>query len=41
VPKKPYEAPRLEIYGSLREITGSTSMMGMRDGAAHGMTKTG
>jgi hypothetical protein len=38
--RKPYKSPRLETYGDIHEITESVSMMGMADGAAHGMTKT-
>jgi hypothetical protein len=39
--KRPYETPRLEIFGAIREITESVGMKGMRaDGAIHGRTKT-
>jgi hypothetical protein len=38
--KKPYVAPRLEVYGDIREVTASVGMMTNADGAAHGMTKT-
>ena len=30
--KKPYETPRLEVYGDLREIARATGTMGMMDG---------
>jgi len=38
--KKPYETPRLETYGDIREIAGSVGSMNMNDGASHGNTKT-
>ena len=39
-PKKPYESPRLDVYGDIREIAKSVGMMGKMDGGAHQMTKT-
>jgi hypothetical protein len=39
--KKPYESPRLEVYGDIRSVTDSVSMTGSHDGAAHGNTRTG
>jgi hypothetical protein len=38
--KKPYESPRLEVYGDIRELTDSVGMTGSADGAPHGQTKT-
>jgi hypothetical protein len=38
--KKPYEPPRLVVYGDIREIAKSVGMTGMADGAAHGNNKT-
>lgn len=38
--KKPYERPRLDVYGDIREIAKSIGMSGMADGAVHGSTKT-
>ena len=38
--KKPYVAPRLEVYGDIREVTASSGMRASIDGATHGMTKT-
>jgi hypothetical protein len=34
--KKPYEAPKLLIYGNLLEMTQATNMMGMMDGGPIG-----
>jgi hypothetical protein len=39
--RKPYEPPRLEVYGDIRELTESVGMTGNADGGAHSMTKTG
>jgi hypothetical protein len=39
-PKKPYESPRLDVYGDIREIARAAGMMGMADGGAHQMNKT-
>jgi hypothetical protein len=39
--KKPYETPRLEIYGDIREVTDTAGHAGHLDGGAHGSTKTG
>ena len=39
-PKKPYESPRLDVYGDIREIARSVGMMGKRDGGHLRMTKT-
>jgi hypothetical protein len=38
--KKPYETPRLHVYGDIREIARSAGRMGMADGGAHQMNKT-
>ena len=38
--RKPYETPRLEVYGDIREIAKSVGMTGGSDGASHGSTKT-
>ena len=38
--KKPYERPRLEVYGDIRQIAKSIGMSGMADGATHTNTKT-
>ncbi len=39
-PKKPYESPRLDVYGDIREIARSVGMMGKMDGGFLRMTKT-
>ena len=39
--KKRYTAPRLEVYGDIREIASSVGMSGASDGAVHGQNKTG
>ena len=31
-PKKPYETPRLEVYGDVREIARNVGLSGMLDG---------
>ena len=37
--RKPYERPRLEVYGDIREITdANTKTGGSFDGAVHGTT---
>jgi hypothetical protein len=33
--RKPYQKPRLEVYGDLTEITQSVTGSRMNDGAAH------
>jgi hypothetical protein len=38
--KKPYESPRVEVYGDIREIAKSVGMTGKADGATHANTKT-
>lgn len=38
--KKPYERPRLDVYGDIREIAKSIGGTGMNDGAVHGNIKT-
>jgi hypothetical protein len=40
VARKPYESPKLEVYGDIREIARSVGMTGMADGATHGQTRT-
>jgi hypothetical protein len=39
--RKPYESPRLEVYGDIREIAKTAGNMGGGDGAIHGNNKTG
>ena len=40
--RKPYERPRLEVYGDIREMTDAVNMTGPdADGSLHGSTKTG
>jgi hypothetical protein len=39
-PKKLYEAPRLEVYGNIQQITRATGTAGHGDGGAHPMNKT-
>jgi len=40
--KKPYESPRLEVYGDIREVTDSLGNTASKsDGALHGNIKTG
>jgi hypothetical protein len=38
--KKPYQRPRLDVYGDVREIAKSIGMLGGPDGATHANTKT-
>jgi hypothetical protein len=38
--KKPYESPRLEVYGDIRDLTDSVGMAGSDDGATHAFNKT-
>jgi hypothetical protein len=38
--KKPYQRPRLDVYGDIREIARSVGMSGAPDGATHAFTKT-
>jgi hypothetical protein len=39
--KKPYESPRLEVYGDIREVTDVVNPAGAKsDGATHGNNKT-
>ena len=39
--KKPYESPRLEVYGDIREVTFSFNPSGsMGDGGLHANVKT-
>lgn len=41
-PKKPYSAPKLTLYGTVRELTQSNNAKGNKDGAKRGAgTKTG
>ena len=35
-PKKPYESPKLLIYGDLKEMTLATGARGQKDGATTG-----
>lgn len=40
-PKKPYETPRLEVYGDIREIAKAVGTTGAGDGGGHvGPNKT-
>lgn len=39
-PKKQYEAPRLEVYGNIQQITRAIGADGHGDGGAHPMNKT-
>jgi hypothetical protein len=39
-PRKPYETPRLEVYGDIRAVTDSVGMMGEPDGALKTVAKT-
>jgi hypothetical protein len=36
--KKPYESPRLDVYGDIREVTDAVGFMGMTDGG-HGFRR--
>jgi hypothetical protein len=38
--KKPYESPRLEVYGDIRAVTAAVGNVGKNDGG-HGADKTG
>ena len=38
--KKPYDTPRLQVYGSLREITNNVSTMGTANDDFVGNTRT-
>jgi hypothetical protein len=38
--KKPYERPRLDVYGDIRDIATSIGMIGQADGGTHANTKT-
>jgi hypothetical protein len=38
--RKPYESPKLEVYGDIRDVTESAGMTGSLDGAAMGPNKT-
>ncbi|HKY23498.1 MAG TPA: hypothetical protein VJM31_19940 [Vicinamibacterales bacterium] len=41
VPKRPYQTPRLDVYGDIREVTDSVGMKSMKADGATGMnTKT-
>ena len=39
-PRKPYETPRLEVYGDIRAVTDAVGMMGEPDGAFKTNAKT-
>jgi hypothetical protein len=41
VPRKTYEAPRLEIYGNIQQITQALGHTGKVDGGTHNKVKTG
>jgi hypothetical protein len=39
--KKPYESPRLEVYGDIREVTDAVNPAGAKsDGSLHANNKT-
>jgi hypothetical protein len=38
-PKKPYQAPKLLIYGNLTEMTQARSTRGKTDGATRGLRR--
>ena len=38
--RKPYEPPRLEVFGDLGTVTQAVDLTGMGDGGGVGMTKT-
>ena len=41
LPKRPYETPRLEVYGDIREIAKAVGSTGAGDGGGHlGPNKT-
>jgi hypothetical protein len=40
-PKKPYEPPRLEVYGDIRRITQTAGNTGSADGGHGSMSRTG
>jgi hypothetical protein len=40
LPKKPYQAPSLERYGDLREITQALNTTGAKNDGGHGNNKT-
>lgn len=39
-PRKPYQRPKLTIYGDLREITQTSTVSGMKMDMTTGMSKT-
>ncbi len=39
--KKPYQTPKLLVYGDLAEMTRTTGMAGNRDGSVGSTKKTG
>jgi hypothetical protein len=41
LPRKPYQSPKLTIYGDIREITQTSTAMGMKMDMITGMSKTG
>lgn len=38
--KRPYQRPRLESYGNIKEITLAVGMTGANDGSTHGNNRT-
>jgi hypothetical protein len=36
--KKPYESPRLEVYGDIREVTDAVANMSSNADGGHGLT---
>ena len=39
--KKPFQTPKLSVYGDIREITQTVGKVGMADGGKGSMSKTG
>lgn len=39
--KKPYEPPRLDVYGDIRKVTQTVGSAGMADGGHGSMNRTG
>ena len=40
-PKKPYQPPRVEFYGTIREVTRDLGSTGMNDKGSGAVSKTG
>ncbi len=39
-PRLPYEAPRLEVYGGIRQLTNMVGMTGLKDGGSGQTNRT-